>query len=148
MKQRDTDPFEVPMRETSTMEIPQTLSCPVQLLSYMSKGSGGGSKVTYEFQPVDMIIPDILHDVPMHHPLRHSNELAPFHVSLNANKVQNVRMGYCLPEDGFLAKLLKRIVKAASKVAGKTSLMLTFLIFGMSSCAATLRVFTATRCPL
>ena len=67
----------------------------------------GGSEATYQFQPVDAIIFDILHDVPMLHPLRHSNELAFFHVSLNTSQVQDVRMGYCLPEDGFFAKLLE-----------------------------------------
>jgi len=33
--------------ETGIVEVLQTLGCPVQLLSRLSEGSGGGSEVTY-----------------------------------------------------------------------------------------------------
>jgi len=36
------------MNETGDMEVLQTLSCPVQLLSYLSEGSGGESEITYQ----------------------------------------------------------------------------------------------------
>jgi len=41
MKLEDTDPFEVPMYETSFVEVLQTLGCVVQLLSYFSGRSDG-----------------------------------------------------------------------------------------------------------
>jgi hypothetical protein len=69
VNRRDTDPFEVPVCEIDIMEVLQTLGCPMQLLSHLSEGSGGGSKVTHQLQSVDRIIFDILCDVSMCHPL-------------------------------------------------------------------------------
>ena len=42
-----TNPFEVSVCENGTMEILQTLGCPVQLLSHSSEGSGGEIEFTY-----------------------------------------------------------------------------------------------------
>ena len=57
------------MRETGAMEVLQTLSCSVQLLSHLSEGSGGGGEVAHQFQSVHVRIFDILHDVSTQHPL-------------------------------------------------------------------------------
>ena len=81
------------MRETGTMKVLQTLGRPVQLLSRLSEGSSGGSEVTHQFQSVSVIVVDVLHDVPMRHPLRHYAELSFLHVPLNSSKCQDVRMG-------------------------------------------------------
>jgi hypothetical protein len=51
------------------MEVPQTLSRPVQLLLHFSGGCNGEGEVTYQFQSVDVIISYVLHDIPMRHPL-------------------------------------------------------------------------------
>ena len=49
------------------------MSRPVQLSLYLSGGSGGKSvKVTYEFQSVDAIVFNVVHDVPAYHPDRKS----------------------------------------------------------------------------
>jgi len=79
--------------ETGTVEVLQTLSCPVQLLPPLSEGNGRESGVTYQLQPVDCILPDVLHDVPVSHPFRHRDKLAFLYVLLNAGKLQDVRMG-------------------------------------------------------
>ena len=50
------------------MEVHQTLGCPVQLLPRFSEESGGESEVTYQLQPVDVVISYEVHDVPMRHP--------------------------------------------------------------------------------
>ena len=50
------------------MEVLQTLGCPVQLLPPFSEGTGE-SEVTYQLQSVGMIISDVVHDVPVRHPL-------------------------------------------------------------------------------
>jgi len=68
-KGRDTDSFKVPVRETGTVEIPQALGCPVQLLSRFNRKGRGESEATYQLQPVGMIALDVVHDVPMFHPL-------------------------------------------------------------------------------
>jgi len=68
-KHRNTDPFEVPMREIDTMQIHQTLGCAVQLLLDFSEGSGEESEVTHQIQSVGVILPNVFHDVPMAHPL-------------------------------------------------------------------------------
>jgi len=69
MKRRDTYPFEVPVRKVGIMEVLQALGRAVQLLSDFSEGSGGDSEGTHQFQSVGTIPVDILHDVPVHHPL-------------------------------------------------------------------------------
>ena len=91
--ERDADPFKVPVYEIRPVEVLQTLSCPVQLLSSFSEGSGGGGEVTHQVQSVGRIIFDELHDVPMCHPLRHGGELSFPHVPVNANKFQDVWVG-------------------------------------------------------
>ena len=106
-KWRETDPFEVPMCETGTMEVPQTLGCFVQLSSRFSDGSGGGSEAAYQLQPVGRIVFNVVHDIPVIHPLRHSDELSFPYVFLNPNKFQDVRVGQCLPENHFFIKSLE-----------------------------------------
>ena len=44
-KPRDTDPFEAPVFDDLTVEVHQTLGCPVQLLSHLSGESGGRVKL-------------------------------------------------------------------------------------------------------
>ena len=51
------------------MEVLQTLSCPVQLLPQFSEGSEGESEGTHQLQSVGVVLLNVLHDVPMHHPL-------------------------------------------------------------------------------
>ena len=51
------------------MEVLQTLSGPVQLLSQFSKGGGGESEGTNQVQPVGVVIFNVIHDVAMRHPL-------------------------------------------------------------------------------
>ena len=60
----------------------------------------------YQFQSVDGMIFDVLHDISVHHPLRYSDKLPFLHLPLNSSKFQDVRMGKCTPEDDFFAKLL------------------------------------------
>ena len=81
------------MCEVRPVEVLQTLSCPIQLLPAFSEGSGGGSDVTHQVQSVGVIIFDELHDVPVHHPLRHSGELSIPHIPVDPNKFQDVRVG-------------------------------------------------------
>jgi len=69
MKQKETDPFQVPVCETGAVEVFQTLCRPVQLPSHFSEGNDGESEVVYQFQSVDGIFLDVLHDVPVSHPL-------------------------------------------------------------------------------
>jgi hypothetical protein len=57
------------MREIDTVEVLQTLSRPMQLLSHSSEGRGGKSEVTHQLQSVCMVILNEFHDVPMRHPL-------------------------------------------------------------------------------
>lgn len=66
---RDTDPFQIPMRNLAAMEILQTLGCPIQLSWDFNGGSGRKSEVTYQLQPVCGVLLDELHDVPAFHPL-------------------------------------------------------------------------------
>ena len=75
------------------MEVIQTPSCPVQLLSQFSERSWRKIEGTYEFQSVGVVLFDVLHDVPVVHPFRHGDELTFLHVPLNPNKSQDVRMG-------------------------------------------------------
>jgi len=51
------------------MEVLQTLSCPVQLLPHISKGSGREKEVVYQFESVDGVNFDVLHDISVRHPL-------------------------------------------------------------------------------
>jgi len=51
------------------MEVLQTLGRTVQLSLDFSEGRGGDSEVTHQFQSVDMIRVNVLHDVSVHHPL-------------------------------------------------------------------------------
>jgi len=55
--------------ETHTMEILQTLGCPVQLLLYFSGGGSGDIGATYQIKSVGVITFYVLHDVPVLHPL-------------------------------------------------------------------------------
>ena len=101
--------------------------------------------MTYQSQSVDVIVLDILHDVPVLHPFRDGCELACPHVPLDPSEFQDVRVGQRIPEDNFSTKLLKK--DGQLQVTGKISLARTFLIFKMLSCAETLKVLTATRRP-
>ena len=65
----DTHPFDIPVRDIHSMEVLQALSCPVQLLSRFSEGSSRESEGAYQFKSVSVVFPDVLHDVPMRHPL-------------------------------------------------------------------------------
>lgn len=56
------------MGDVHTMEILQTLGRAVQLSPYFSGGGSQGGGVTYQIQPVGMIIFNILHDVTVVHP--------------------------------------------------------------------------------
>jgi hypothetical protein len=68
-KRRDTDSFEIAVCKLGAMEVPQTLSRPVQLLPHFSGGCNGESEATYQFQSVDVMVFYILNDIPMRHPL-------------------------------------------------------------------------------
>ena len=69
----------------------------MQLLSHFSEGRGGGSEVTCQFQSVGGVLFDVLHDVSVFHPLRHSDELPFLHIPSNSNELQDVRMGHRTP---------------------------------------------------
>jgi hypothetical protein len=99
---------------------------------------------TYKLQSVDGVLLDVLHDVSVLHPLRNSDELSFCHISIDTDKIQDVWMGQRSPEHNFFAKLLET-VQSACKLY---EIMLTFFIFSTSSNFATLKVFTATRCPI
>ena len=86
----ETDSFEIPVCETGTMEVLQSLGCPVQLPSHYNGGSGRWSEVTYQFQSVGVILSNVLHDSPVLHPLRHSSELPFLHVPPNPDKLYDV----------------------------------------------------------
>ena len=94
------------MCEIGTMEVFQTLSCPIQLSLHVSEGGCGKCEATCQFQSVDMILSNEFHNVSVRHPLRNSDELPFLHVSLNASKLQDVGMGQRIPENDFLAKSL------------------------------------------
>ena len=57
------------MCETHPMEVLQTLGSSVQLLSQFSDGNGGKSEGTHQFQPICVVVFNVLHDVSMRHPL-------------------------------------------------------------------------------
>ena len=135
------------MCEICTVEVLQTLSCPVQLLSHFCEGSGMDCTVTYQFQSVDVISSEVLHNVSVRHPLPSSGELPFIHIPLNPNELHYVRMGYCIPEDDFFAKFLGKGSRNEIPHSREILLTLTFLIFRRPSCSATLMVFTVTRCP-
>ena len=90
---KDTDSFEVPVCEIHSMEVLQTLCCPMQLLVYFSEGSSKERKATYQLQPVDVVVFNVFHDVPTCHPLGHSRETSFSHVPMNPNKLQDIRVG-------------------------------------------------------
>jgi len=50
------------------MEVSQTLGCPMQLFAHFSEEGGGNCEATYQFQPVDAILPNEFHDVSVRHP--------------------------------------------------------------------------------
>ena len=89
------------------MEVLQTLGYPMQLSPGFSNGNDGKGAVTYKLQPVGMILSDVFHDIPVRHPLRHSDELSFPHVPVNSSQTHDVRMGQHTPEDDLLAKLLE-----------------------------------------
>jgi len=51
------------------MEVPETLSRPIQLLSHFSEGICKESAVTYQFQSVDLVGFNVVHDGPVSHPI-------------------------------------------------------------------------------
>jgi len=67
--QKDTDSFKIPVCEIGTMNVFQTLRRPVQLVPRFSEGSDGESEVTYQLQSVHVINSNVVHDVPVLHPL-------------------------------------------------------------------------------
>ena len=69
VERHDTNPFDVPVRDVHSMEVLQALSRTVQLLSRFREGSSRESEGTYQFKSVSVVDPDVLHDVPMRHPL-------------------------------------------------------------------------------
>lgn len=75
------------MYEVGTMKVLQTLSRSVQLLSNLQHREHRKTGETYQFQPVDVIEFDILHDVPVHHPFRHGNELPLSQVPINPSEL-------------------------------------------------------------
>ena len=75
------------------MQVLQTLGRAVQLPLDFSEGSSEESEVTDQLQSVCVILADVLHYVPIHHPLRHGNELPFCYVFLSSNKSQDVWMG-------------------------------------------------------
>ena len=129
------------------VEVAQTLSCPMQLFVTSQRKSGGGCGTTYQLQSVDVVPPNIFHDISVEHPLRNSGKLPFIHVPLDPNEFQDVRMGQRIPEENFFAELLGRMVRTVFQAAGRISWTLTFLISRKSSRFATLMVFTATRHP-
>jgi len=90
------------------MEVLQTLGCPTQLLPRFGEENGRESEVTYQLQPVDVIISYEVHDVPVRHPFRHGDELSFLHVAVNPSKLQDVRMRDRSPENSLLAKSLEK----------------------------------------
>jgi len=61
------------MREIDAVHVLQTLGCTVQLSLDFSGRSGGEREATHQFQSVGVILANVLHDVPMAHPLRHGS---------------------------------------------------------------------------
>jgi len=57
------------MRKTDTVQVFQTLGCTVQLSLNLSRRSSREREVMHQFQSVGVILADVLHDVPMTHPL-------------------------------------------------------------------------------
>ena len=96
------------MHEVHPMEVFQTLSCFVQLLRHLSKGSCGDHEATYQSQSVDVVLSDEFHDTSVDHPFGKSDELSFIHVAIDAKKLQDVRMGQRIPQDNFFAKLLEK----------------------------------------
>ena len=66
---KGTDTFEVPVRETNTVKILETLSCVVQLPLHFSRKSGREMAITHQIQSIDGVFLDIFGDIPMLHPL-------------------------------------------------------------------------------
>jgi len=54
-----------------TVEVSQTPGCSVQLPPYFSDGNygNGGGVVTYQLEPVGGILSNVLHNIPVWHPL-------------------------------------------------------------------------------
>ena len=55
-----------------------------------------------------MIVLNVVHDAPMHHPLRRNDELSFLQIFLNPDKFQDVWMGQRFPEKDFLVKSLEQ----------------------------------------
>jgi len=76
--------------EAGIVDVLQTLCCAVQLSSLFSELCGGENETAYQLQPIGAIVLNVVHDTPMHHPLRRNNELPFFQIFLNPNKSQDV----------------------------------------------------------
>ena len=109
LRAKYTNPFEVSMYETGTVNILQALSCPVQLLVTTQLKKWEENEVTYELQSVDGILLDVLHNVPVLHPFGNSDKFSIFHISVDAYEIQDVWVGQCAPEYDFLAKSLETV---------------------------------------
>jgi len=82
-------------------------AAPPNYSQVLSEGNVRESEATYQLQSVNMIVFDVVHDSPVRHPLRHSDELPPLPILQNSNKVQDVRVGEGFPEDNFPVKSLE-----------------------------------------
>ena len=90
------------------MEVLQTLGRPGQLLPCFSEEDCVESEVAYQFQSVDVIISNEVHDIPVRHPFQYGGELSFLHVPVNPNKLQDVRMRDCSPENSLLTESLEK----------------------------------------
>ena len=101
-----TNSIEAAVCEAGTVDVLQTLCCAVQLLLLFSELCGGEGKTAHQLQPVGAVVLNVVHDAPVHHPLRHNDELSFLQIFPNPNKFQDVRVGQSLPEKDFHVKSL------------------------------------------
>lgn len=96
-----------------------------------------------------MVLLDVLHNITVLHPLRHSDKLSLLYVPQDTRQFQNIRMSQRVPKDGLLTKTLGNVVLSGTPSDRKKKLLLlTFLRLNKSLRSGTLKVLTATRRPL
>ena len=61
---------------------------------------------TYELEAVRRVLANVIHNVTARGPLRERSEPALLHANEDADELQNVWVGECIPEDDIFTKLL------------------------------------------
>lgn len=102
------------MENVLVVKIFQTLCGPMQLsLNLVNQMLKKGNKVTHQFQSVRGIILDVFDDVTVCHPFRNGRKMRVTHVSMKAEKFQDIGVRQLAPNDEHSTKQLEESARSA-----------------------------------